>query len=281
MSHDYYGLLGVRQNTPSDEIKKSYRRLARELHPDINPDPLDQERFKDITTAYDVLSDPHKREMYNLGLDPFKGGNKPAGFKFSDAFQRATAEKSDVEKLHFATERHLADEAMALLGAGVVPAEKTLWFILLQRPRRMPDWMKKVIAAGEPTPDMLHFATVNQMAEEAGALREAGVVPAEKTMWLILRQCQKIIPDWKKKLLTAGEPTAAMLDFAAHKDMMEAAEALVAGGAVAARETLTYLLNKRGGLLRKRRGRSLPMTKLIAPTVKVTPDEILRMRHYW
>jgi hypothetical protein len=68
---DYYAELGVRRDASADEIKMAYRRLARELHPDVNPDPVDQERFKEITQAHEVLSDPDKRQMYDLGGDPF------------------------------------------------------------------------------------------------------------------------------------------------------------------------------------------------------------------
>src|SRR5215468_7902306 len=84
---DYYATLGVRRDANADEIKKAYRRLARELHPDINPDPATQERFKEITQAYEVLSDPEKRQLYDLGGDPFASGGAggfAAGFPFSD-----------------------------------------------------------------------------------------------------------------------------------------------------------------------------------------------------
>ncbi|GAA4614052.1 molecular chaperone DnaJ [Actinoallomurus liliacearum] len=90
MANDYYATLGVRRDASADEIKKAYRRLARELHPDVNPDPATQERFKEITQAYEVLSDPKKREMYDLGADPFASGAGAgaggfgAGFPFSD-----------------------------------------------------------------------------------------------------------------------------------------------------------------------------------------------------
>jgi molecular chaperone DnaJ len=88
---EYYSVLGVRRDAAQDEIKRAYRRLARELHPDVNPDPETQERFKEITQAYEVLSDPEKRQMYDMGADPFAradagagaGGFGP-GFPFSD-----------------------------------------------------------------------------------------------------------------------------------------------------------------------------------------------------
>jgi len=82
---DHYAVLGVARDAGADEIKKAYRRLARELHPDVNPDPETQERFKEVTAAYEVLSDPQKREMYDLGADPFGGGfGAGAGFGFGD-----------------------------------------------------------------------------------------------------------------------------------------------------------------------------------------------------
>jgi molecular chaperone DnaJ len=89
VANDYYGVLGVRRDADPDEIKKAYRRLARELHPDVNPDPQTQERFKEITQAYEVLSDPGKRQMYDMGGDPFAqagagAGGFGAGFPFSD-----------------------------------------------------------------------------------------------------------------------------------------------------------------------------------------------------
>ncbi|WP_066365310.1 molecular chaperone DnaJ [Herbidospora mongoliensis] len=89
MAKDYYATLGVRRDASQEEIKKAYRRLARELHPDVNPDPATQERFKDITAAYEVLSDPQKRQMHDMGGDPFGGAGGGAagfgaGFPFSD-----------------------------------------------------------------------------------------------------------------------------------------------------------------------------------------------------
>ena len=90
VANDYYGILGVRRDAGPEEIKKAYRRLARELHPDVNPDPHLQERFKEVTQAYEVLSDPEKRQMYDLGADPYAGrgagpgGFGAAGFPFTD-----------------------------------------------------------------------------------------------------------------------------------------------------------------------------------------------------
>ena len=79
MASDLYAVLGVSRDATAEEIKRSYRRLARELHPDVNPDPATQDRFKEVTAAYEVLSDPDKRQMYDLGGDP-RSGQGGAGF---------------------------------------------------------------------------------------------------------------------------------------------------------------------------------------------------------
>ncbi|GAA0960303.1 molecular chaperone DnaJ [Frigoribacterium faeni] len=85
---DHYDVLGVDRTATPEEIKKAYRRLARELHPDVNPSADASERFKDVTHAYDVLSDPQQRERYDLGPQPgFGGGGGGAGFgDIFDAF---------------------------------------------------------------------------------------------------------------------------------------------------------------------------------------------------
>lgn len=77
-------MLGVARTATPDEIKKAYRRLARELHPDVNPGEDAQEKFKLVTHAYDVLSDPQQREQYDLGGQGGFGG----GFGgFGDIFE--------------------------------------------------------------------------------------------------------------------------------------------------------------------------------------------------
>src|SRR3954453_10310120 len=82
---DLYALLGVSPDADADAIKKAYRRLARQLHPDVNPDPQTQEKFKEVSRAYEILSDPAKRAVYDRGGDAFPGGGGfGAGFSFTD-----------------------------------------------------------------------------------------------------------------------------------------------------------------------------------------------------
>ena len=85
MATDYYRVLGVVRDASDTDIKKAYRRLARELHPDVNPDPGSQARFQQISAAYEVLSDPEKRQIVDLGGDPLApgGGGGGAGQGFS------------------------------------------------------------------------------------------------------------------------------------------------------------------------------------------------------
>ncbi|NCV07571.1 MAG: molecular chaperone DnaJ [Actinobacteria bacterium] len=84
---DHYQTLGVSRDASADEIKKAYRKLARELHPDVNPDPKVQDKFKEITAAYEVLSDSQKRQAYDMGGSAFGGGGFGGGFSdIMDAF---------------------------------------------------------------------------------------------------------------------------------------------------------------------------------------------------
>ena len=107
--HDYYETLGIARGASEDEIRKAYRKLARKYHPDLNPgDKAAEDRFKNVQEAYDVLSEPKKREMYDhVGFysdsDFAAGGGAPGagrgrpnvdfgGFDFSEMFRNAQEE---------------------------------------------------------------------------------------------------------------------------------------------------------------------------------------------
>ena len=91
-SSDYYGVLRISRDASPDEIKRAYRRLARELHPDVNGgDPATEERFKLVTVAYETLRDPERRRRYDMfGPEGLRGsgagGAGGAGGGFEDLF---------------------------------------------------------------------------------------------------------------------------------------------------------------------------------------------------
>src|SRR3990172_383720 len=92
MAKDYYEILGVPRNASDVDIKKAYRKLARQFHPDLHPDKRKEmeAKFKEINEAYQVLSDPKKRSDYDLagqvGFETGTGapGSPPGGINFEE-----------------------------------------------------------------------------------------------------------------------------------------------------------------------------------------------------
>lgn len=91
LKRDYYEILGVSRDADEASIKKAFRRLARESHPDVSTDPQAEERFRELAEAYEVLSKPETREVYDrYGHEGLRsGGFRPSDFDFgglSDLF---------------------------------------------------------------------------------------------------------------------------------------------------------------------------------------------------
>lgn len=80
MAKSLYETLEVSENASADEIKKAYRKLARKYHPDVNKDPKAEEKFKEINAAYEVLSDPEKKQQYDQYGDSMFGGQNFSDF---------------------------------------------------------------------------------------------------------------------------------------------------------------------------------------------------------
>ena len=126
---DYYEVLGVSKTATDDELKKAFRKLAKQYHPDANPDNKEEaeKKFKEINEAYETLSDPQKRKMYDqFGPDGPQGfGGGGAGGYYSTGFD-GFSDFGDIGDI-FSSPRLLPwpSTAPVSLSAGVLPSYTT------------------------------------------------------------------------------------------------------------------------------------------------------------
>src|SRR5260221_12595911 len=97
MMKDPYQILGLRRTATAEEIKRTYRRLAKKLHPDINPEKRVEQQFREATQAYELLSDPAKRARFDRGEIDAAGAERGFGYSRRDAGARPPPRPGDDE----------------------------------------------------------------------------------------------------------------------------------------------------------------------------------------
>ena len=86
MARDYYDALGVSRTASTEELQRAYRKLARQYHPDVNRDPGAEERFKEVSEAYSVLSDPDTRAFYRKLMEECLAVGQKSGAKVPNSW---------------------------------------------------------------------------------------------------------------------------------------------------------------------------------------------------
>src|SRR5437773_4571191 len=139
---DYYGVLGVPRGASSDEIKRAYRRLAKKFHPDLNKDnpKAAEEKFKQLSEAYEVLADPEKRKIYDqFGADGLKqqvwaakastgpGSREPGTSKTFSAAISSNSSSGGPEASAGPSSRTSSEAVRSDGGGDPLPAETPRW----------------------------------------------------------------------------------------------------------------------------------------------------------
>jgi curved DNA-binding protein CbpA len=125
--NDYYRVLGVGHDASTPEIRRAYRRLARQHHPDRNPEPDSPERFRSLAEAYGVLNDPARRAHYDQATRPVSRPLAPRSR--SSAVHRGVLELSAPEARHVATKPltlTTSDGTMIMLPAGLSDGDQII-----------------------------------------------------------------------------------------------------------------------------------------------------------
>src|SRR3954468_22383334 len=131
MATDYFGVLGVTRVASDSAINRAYRKMARDLHPDVNPDPGAKERFQEVTRAYEALTDPDKRRIVDLGGDPFDPGGSGGARGFCGAGGRGL--RGARGRRFWATSGPLSGGGRppagpaAAAGPGATPSSRSSW----------------------------------------------------------------------------------------------------------------------------------------------------------
>src|SRR3954464_4807756 len=143
VERDYYEVLGVERGADDAEIKRAFRKLAQQWHPDVSPDPAAQDRFKEINEAYQVLSDPQRRQAYDMfgraGVGSGDGGFGAGGTQgfggFSDIFDAffGGSMGGNARRARPQTGSDLRDDLRITFEEAVLGTEKEIEFPVLGR----------------------------------------------------------------------------------------------------------------------------------------------------
>src|SRR5215472_7251383 len=120
---DYYKVLGVARTATADEIKKTYRRLARKYHPDVSKEKDAEQKFKEVQEAYEVLKDPEKRAAYDQLGSEWKSGQQfrpppdwGSGFEFRGGPRQRTGARGGARAEEFEEAEGFSDFFSSLFG---------------------------------------------------------------------------------------------------------------------------------------------------------------------